>query len=106
MKTFTRICLIFGVIIFGIAFLFVIYFQYGLPWKHSQMKKEMTHYLEDRYMDDFTLEKVRFDFMHGKSYFSYATASSTGVNFYVERSCKRYTRMDSYRQTRLNTFRH
>ena len=86
MKTFIRIGLILGLILVGIVSFFIIYFQYGLPWKHSQMKKEMTHYLEERYLDDFTLEKIRFDFIHGKNYFSYATAASTGVNFYVERS--------------------
>lgn len=64
----------------------MLYFVYGLPWKYAEMKKEMAKYLEERYLDQFTLEEVSFDFMHGKSYYTNAKAHSTGVTIYVERS--------------------
>lgn len=86
MNWFARISIIIILFIFGGSALFMGYAENGLPWKHAEMKRDMTTYLEKRYLDEFELGKVRFDLMHGKNYYTYATSATTGVNFYVERS--------------------
>lgn len=86
MKWYARIFIIVGLLIFGRSSLLMLYAGYGLPWKHAEMKREMNTYLEKRYLDEFVLGKVRFDLMHGKNYYTYATSATTGVNFYIEKS--------------------
>lgn len=86
MKWFTRLFIAGGLFIFGGISVMILFWNYGLPWKHAEMKKEMTSYLEQRYLDEFELDNIRFDFMHDASYYTYATAASTGVTFYVARS--------------------
>lgn len=86
MNWFGRIFIIVGLLIIGGGSLLMLYAEYGLPWKYDEMKREMTTYLEKRYLDEFVLENIRFDWMHGNNYYTYATSATTGVNFYVERS--------------------
>lgn len=86
MKWRNRITLIIGLLILVSVAFFMIYFKYGFPWKYDEMNTEMTHYLESRYLDKFELEKIDFDYLHEKSYGTYAKAKSTGVSFYVRRS--------------------
>lgn len=86
MNWFARIFIIVGLLIFGGGSLLMLYAEYGIPWKYAEMKREMTTYLEKRYLDEFVLGNVHFDWMHGNNYYTYATSATTGVNFYVERS--------------------
>ena len=86
MKWFVRLFIGAGLVIFGGGSLFALYAEFGLPWKHAEMKKEMTAYSEERYYDDFELDGIRFDFLHGASYYTEATAATTDVRFYVERA--------------------
>lgn len=86
MNWFVRIFIGSGLLIFGVGALLMLYAEYGLPWKHAEMKREMVTYLEQRYLDEFELGNVRFDWMHGNNYYTYATAATTDITFYVERS--------------------
>lgn len=83
MKNAKRFFIVLGLILFVCGSLFILYAKYGLPWKYTYLKKEMTRYLESRYLDEFTLGAVYFDILHGKSYYSEATAASTGVTFSI-----------------------
>lgn len=86
MTWFARIFITVGLLILGGGSLLMLYAEYGLPWKYAEMKREMTTYLEKRYLDEFVLGKVRFDWMHESNHYTYATSATTGVNFYVEHS--------------------
>lgn len=86
MKWFVRVFIAFGLFFFGGITVIALYAEFGLPWKHGEVKKEMKAYLENRYLDEFELEKIRFDWMHGGSYYTYAMAKSTGALFYIERA--------------------
>lgn len=86
MKWYTRIFIIVGLLIFGSGSLLMLYVKYGLPWKYDEMKREMTVYLEKRFLDEFVLGDVRFDWKDGGNYYTEAKSTTTGINFYVERS--------------------
>ena len=43
----------------------------------------MRTYLEERYKDEFTFDSMQFDWRNRGSYSTFATAKSTGVQFYV-----------------------
>ncbi|MFF5994708.1 hypothetical protein AAGS61_08090 [Lysinibacillus sp. KU-BSD001] len=86
MNWFSRIVVIGISLFFTLSIVGYMYLAYGLPWKHNEMKQHMDHYLEERYKDEFELGSIRFDWLHGGSYFTTATAKTTGVSFYVETS--------------------
>lgn len=77
-----------------LALLGYCYMEYGLPWKHGQVKERMHAHLEETYKETFVLGSIRFDFLHGGNYYTYATSDQTDVDFYVEASDTSVT--DSY----------
>ncbi|MER1985890.1 MAG: hypothetical protein ABS948_08370 [Solibacillus sp.] len=95
MKWFIRIFISLGLLFFGGGSLMMLWLEYGWPWQHGHKQQVMETYLEDKYKDTFTFDGLRFDFMHGRNYYTYATAASTGASFYVEVSPEN-TVEDSY----------
>lgn len=84
MKWFIRIFIGGGLIIFGGGSLMMLLLEFGLPWQYAEKQRVIASYLEEKYHDDFTFDGMRFDFLHGRNYYTYATAESTGESFYVE----------------------
>lgn len=62
------------------------YVHYGFFWEYDEAEASMNAYLEEKYKDEFSLEDLRFDWRNGGSYYTYAAASATGSEFYVEAS--------------------
>lgn len=70
--------------------------EYGLPWKHGQVKERMHTHLEETYKETFELGSIRYDWLHGGNYYTYATSDQTNVTFYVEASDTSVTDTYSY----------
>ena len=83
MNWFNRIIIILISLFFILSAITYMYIENGLPWKYEQMEEQMHTYLEERYKDEFTFDSVQFDWRNRGSYFTFATAKSTGVQFYV-----------------------
>ena len=77
------------IIVIGISLFFMLsavaymYIENGLPWKYKKMEQQMRTYLEERYKDEFAFDVMQFDWRNKGSYYTTATAKSTGVQFYV-----------------------
>ena len=84
MHKFAKIFVWLGLLFFGSISLFALYNEYGFPWKHGEKREVMEQFLEEKYQDEFTFDALRFDLMHGRNYYTYATAKSTNVSFYIE----------------------
>lgn len=102
MKWFIRIFISFGLIFFGGLSVLALYAEFGLPWKYNEKQRIMETYLKEKYKDSFTFEQVRFDLLHGRNYYAYATAQATGVSFYVEVSPENVVE-DSYAYSYWNS---
>lgn len=72
------------------------YMEYGLPWKHGQVKEQIHAHLEETYKETFELGAIRFDLLHGGNYYTYTTSDQTDVTFYVETSDTSVTDAYSY----------
>ncbi|WP_342431596.1 hypothetical protein [Neobacillus sp. FSL H8-0543] len=75
------------VYIVSFVFLLVVFFVYtqfnGTPWGKSEQKKAMISYLSEKYQDDFTIRKVRYNPL-GSGYYAVASSEQNpNLNFEV-----------------------
>ena len=62
----------------------VFYFFFGTPWDLVRYKNTFESYLEDKYNQDFVINSISYDLIHGGTYHAYAFASEEEeVLFYV-----------------------
>lgn len=73
------ICIAIPVVIFSGGY----YLEKGLPWDASAAKKMIQTELEARYGESFELKSMRFDLLHGGGYYTTATSTENGTEFYV-----------------------
>lgn len=83
MNWFNRMIVIGISVFFVLSAITYIYIENGLSWKYEQMEAQMRTYLEERYKDEFTFDSMQFDWRNRGSYSTFATAKSTGMEFYV-----------------------
>jgi len=84
-------------IIFAVICGFVFYFNYGKPWNVISYKNKFGTYLEEKYNNDFVIEKISFDILHGGTYHAYAHAKDNpSVTFYVGQNPSTKETEDSY----------
>lgn len=76
---------------------FAFYFFYGTPWNLISYKNKFNEYLENKYSKDFVIEKISFDFFHGKTYHAYAhPKKNPELTFYVGQNPSNRKIEDSY----------
>lgn len=84
-------------IIFAIIGGFIFYFFYGSPWGLITYKNKFDGYLENKYNKEFVIEKISFDYFHGKTYHAYAFAKENpDLSFYVGQNSRSREIEDSY----------
>lgn len=92
----SKIILIFTIIFVFLAG-FIFYFFYGTPWDLILYKNKFDEYLENKYSKDFVIEKISFDFFHGKTYHAYAhPKKNPDLAFYVGQNPSNREIEDSY----------
>ncbi|MFS0725681.1 hypothetical protein [Paenibacillus sp. 1P07SE] len=71
------------IVFFILLISFVIFVFFGNPLKYYTLKGEFERYLEEKYNQEFIVEKITFDIMH-RTYHSNATPKNEPeIRFYI-----------------------
>ncbi|GAA0489584.1 hypothetical protein GCM10008986_14290 [Salinibacillus aidingensis] len=88
--------LVIGIVLFSLIG-FIFYFFYGTPWDLISYKDKFETYLEERYHQDFVIDEISYDFLHGGTYHAYAfSETNPEVTFHVGQNSKSAEIDDAY----------